>query len=257
MVDGAPEPVVERLGRGEGGEVVVAVQRVGAGGQCTEVELAAPEQRVALTEHGALAAMPDAVPVGAADGLVAGVKAGARRLAADDRDVAGQEGVQVVRGEGFAVVGDDLAPGVHAGVGAATDDDAGAVAAEDLSERALELPFDGAFAGLLGPADEVGAVVLDDELRRPPAVRRGPRRRQPWACGVGRYPLVAGHEVPVLVRGGLRVATHGPTSCRTPADRGAPPPHQSRSGSPPGPISKSIAFHNPGCSQQVDSIVGA
>ena len=133
--------------------------------QGVAVEAVAPPQRAPALERVARAPVQEPVAVGAREGVAPRVEAVRGRGAVEHRDRRREQGVQAHRVERLVLVGRDLAPGVHAGVGAPGDGQPSRPA-EDPAERRLDLALDRALARLDGPAGERAAVVLEKRASR-------------------------------------------------------------------------------------------
>ena len=157
-------------------EVVAAEQDVGGGPHGHEVERVAYVPGDAGQQRIGRRRVPDQVAVGADAGRTASVEVVAHRLGSAHHDLGGQLAVQgageadAVEGDGREVDMDDLAAGVHAGVGAAGTGEGGRLG---QAGRALEGQAQRAGHGrdlwLDGEAPEGGAVVGDE---KPPALHR-------------------------------------------------------------------------------------
>ena len=111
-----------------------------------------------------------AVAVGAAERVAARVEPVRRRLGGEHRDVVGEQGVQAQRVDRLVRVAGDLPPGVHAAVGAPGDRQLQRLAVGSVSPRIVCSARSSSSCtvrspGLARPAGEVGAVVLERELR--------------------------------------------------------------------------------------------
>ncbi len=161
--DVAGEAPVVGLGGREGGEVVLAAERLRAGGERVLVDAVRPPQRAPALEGRRLAASEHAVAVAPADGVVAGGEAGRCLLGAQDDDLAREHRVDRAQVGHRAGVGDHLAERVDAAVRAAGDGQLDRLA-QDGGERLNDFGGHGSLAGLLRPARERAAVVLQSEL---------------------------------------------------------------------------------------------
>lgn len=154
---------------GEADEVVGADEFLAAPADGVEIEGAVDVPGAVGFEGGEHALAPDAVAVGFAEGVKAGVKAGRAFLHPQDADGEGEAGVDGM-GPGFAghaqgfrhIAVGDLREGVHAGVGAAAAMHAG-VDAGGFADGGVEFVRDGAAAFQALPAAPWGAAVGDGE----------------------------------------------------------------------------------------------
>ena len=155
---------------------MAAEQHVGGGAHGAQVERVAHVPGDGRQQRIGDGRVPDQVAIAAAGGRAAGVEVGPDLLGPAHHHLGRQLAVEgpgqarPVEGDGGQVDVDDLAPGVHAGVGApGAGEDRGLAQAGGALEGLAQRAGHGRDLGLDGEAAEGRTVVGDQQ---PPALRR-------------------------------------------------------------------------------------